>query len=201
MTKKVLLKVIVLGDSGVGKTALMTQFVVKKFSYTYKTTIGADFMAKELNVDDRLAVLQIWDTAGQDRFRSLGTSFYRGADACILVYDVNIAKSWEHVENWRNEFIMEVGIPDPHNFPFVVVGNKMDLRTEMVVSDAEVQQWCEAHGNIPLYLTSAKDGTNVDQVFKTVVDLSLKNYITASEGPNQGLPLTPHEETSSSTCC
>jgi len=105
----------------VGKTALMTQYVLKKFSYTYKTTIGtrtpfcivsdiilksfiflgADFMAKELNVDDHVVVMQIWDTAGQDRFRSLGTAFYRGADACVLVFDVNAPQTWHNVEAWR----------------------------------------------------------------------------------------------------
>ena len=83
--KKVLLKVIILGDSGVGKTSLMNQFVNKKFSNQYKATIGADFLTKEVMVDDRLVTMQIWDTAGQERFQSLGVAFYRGADSCVLV--------------------------------------------------------------------------------------------------------------------
>ncbi|KAH2036608.1 hypothetical protein KXW85_002061 [Aspergillus fumigatus] len=92
--KKVLLKVIILGDSGVGKTSLMNQYVNKKFSASYKATIGADFLTKEVLVDDRL----IWDTAGQERFQSLGVAFYRGADCCVLVYDVNNSKSFEALD-------------------------------------------------------------------------------------------------------
>ena len=124
--KKVLLKVIILGDSGVGKTSLMNQYVNKKFNAQYKATIGADFLTKEVMVDDRLVTMQarscrrrrrrqrplftlrcavgcsralllsrypraqIWDTAGQERFQSLGVAFYRGADSCVLVFDVNV---------------------------------------------------------------------------------------------------------------
>lgn len=82
--KKVLLKVIILGDSSVGKTSLMNQYVNRKFSNQYKATIGADFLTKEVTVDDRSVTMQIWDTAGQERFQSLGVAFYRGADCCVL---------------------------------------------------------------------------------------------------------------------
>ena len=83
--QKVLLKVIVLGDSGVGKTSLMNQYVNRKFTNQYKATIGADFLTKEVMIEDKLVTMQIWDTAGQERFQSLGVAFYRGADACVLV--------------------------------------------------------------------------------------------------------------------
>ncbi|KAF0721376.1 hypothetical protein AaE_010076, partial [Aphanomyces astaci] len=86
--KKVLLKVIILGDSGVGKTSLMNQYVNQKFTNQYKATIGADFLTKEIMSDEKLVTMQIWDTAGQERFQSLGVAFYRGADACVLVYDI-----------------------------------------------------------------------------------------------------------------
>jgi len=95
---RVLIKVIILGDSGVGKTSLMNQYVNKRFSHQYKATIGADFLTKEVMVDDRLVTMQLWDTAGQERFQSLGVAFYRGADCCVLVYDVNNAKSFEMLE-------------------------------------------------------------------------------------------------------
>merc|ERR1711908_4932 len=100
--KKVLLKVIILGDSGVGKTSLMNQYVNKRFSGQYKATIGADFLTKEIMIDDKLVTIQIWDTAGQERFQSLGVAFYRGADACILVYDITNAKSFERLDMWRS---------------------------------------------------------------------------------------------------
>merc|ERR1712188_167592 len=104
--KKVLLKVIILGDSGVGKTSLMNQYVNKKFSNQYKATIGADFLTKEVMVDDRLVTMQIWDTAGQERFQSLGLAFYRGADCCVLVYDITNAESFSNLRAWRDEFML-----------------------------------------------------------------------------------------------
>ncbi|XP_028101619.1 ras-related protein Rab7-like isoform X2 [Camellia sinensis] len=109
--RRTLLKVIVLGDSGVGKTSLMNQYVHKKFSQQYKATIGADFVTKELQIDDRLVTLQIWDTAGQERFQSLGVAFYRGADCCVLVYDVNVMKSFDTLNNWHEEFLkQDIGV-------------------------------------------------------------------------------------------
>ena len=131
--KKILLKVIILGDSksaarshspassvplptvsalpltadslfppllSVGKTSLMNQYVHKRFSNQYKATIGADFLTKELMVDDKLVTLQIWDTAGQERFQSLGVAFYRGADSCVLTYDITDAKSFDNLDSW-----------------------------------------------------------------------------------------------------
>ncbi|KAG6776250.1 hypothetical protein POTOM_019756 [Populus tomentosa] len=105
--RRTLLKVIVLGDSGAGKTSLMNQYVHKKFSQQYKATIGADFVTKELQIDDRLVTLQIWDTAGQERFQSLGVAFYRGADCCVLVYDVNVMRSFDTLDNWHEEFLKQ----------------------------------------------------------------------------------------------
>lgn len=124
---KILLKVILLGDSGVGKTSLMSQYVNKRFSAAYKATIGADFLTREVMVDDRLVTMQLWDTAGQERFQSLGVAFYRGADCCVLVYDVNSAKSFETLDSWRDEFLIQASPHDPENFPFVVLGNKIDV--------------------------------------------------------------------------
>ena len=106
--KKVLLKVIILGDSGVGKTSLMNQYVSNRFSEQYKATIGADFLTKEVMIDDKLVTLQIWDTAGQERFQSLGVAFFRGADACILVYDMTDSKTFESLDKWRSDFLQNV---------------------------------------------------------------------------------------------
>jgi len=78
-------------------------------------------------VDDRLVTMQLWDTAGQERFQSLGPAFYRGADCCVLVYDVNSAKSFENLDSWRDEFLIQANPHDAENFPFVVLGNKIDV--------------------------------------------------------------------------
>ncbi|XP_042465996.1 ras-related protein Rab7-like [Zingiber officinale] len=88
-----------------GLLNLTIRYVHKKFTQQYKVTIGADFATKEILVDDRLITLQIWDTAGQERFQSLGVAFYRGVDCCVLVYDVNVRRSFETLDNWHDEFL------------------------------------------------------------------------------------------------
>lgn len=172
-----LLKVIILGDSGVGKTSLMNQFVNHKFSNQYKATIGADFLTKEVQIDDRLFTLQIWDTAGQERFQSLGVAFYRGADCCVLVYDVNVMKSFDDLNRWREEFLLQASPHDPENFPFVVLGNKIDMDggNSRVVSAKKAKAWCASKGNIPYFETSAKDGTNVEEAFQCIAKIAIKN--------------------------
>jgi len=175
--KKVLLKVIILGDSGVGKTSLMNQYVNKKFINQYKATIGADFLTKEVMVDDRLVTMQIWDTAGQERFQSLGVAFYRGADCCVLVFDVNVAKSFEHIDNWREEFLSQAAPRNKETFPFVLLGNKIDLENR-AVTQKRAQAWCQSNGNIPYFETSAKEAINVDQAFQTIAKNALQQEST-----------------------
>ncbi|KAI8091076.1 small GTPase superfamily [Gilbertella persicaria] len=173
--KKVLLKVIILGDSGVGKTSLMNQYVNKKFSGQYKATIGADFLTKEVTLDDKVVTMQIWDTAGQERFQSLGVAFYRGADCCVLVYDVNNNKSYESLGQWHDEFLVQASPRDPDNFPFVVLGNKIDVdESKRMVSQKRAMAFCQAKGNIPYFETSAKDAINVEQAFQTIAKNALQ---------------------------
>ncbi|CAD6233545.1 unnamed protein product [Miscanthus lutarioriparius] len=175
--RRMLLKVIILGDSGVGKTSLMNQYVNSKFSNQYKATIGADFLTKEVQIDDRLFTLQIWDTAGQERFQSLGVAFYRGADCCVLVYDVNVTKSFEKLNNWREEFLIQASPSDPENFPFVVLGNKIDVDggNSRTVSEKKAKAWCASKGNIPYFETSAKEGFNVEAAFECIARNAVKN--------------------------
>ncbi|RVX12156.1 Ras-related protein Rab7 [Vitis vinifera] len=186
--RRTLLKVIILGDSGlfgfyrVGKTSLMNQYVNKKFSNQYKATIGADFLTKEVQFEDRLFTLQIWDTAGQERFQSLGVAFYRGADCCVLVYDVNVMKSFDNLNNWREEFLIQASPSDPENFPFVVLGNKVDVdggNSRVVCLGIhcfrqKARAWCASKGNIPYFETSAKEGINVEEAFQCIAKNALK---------------------------
>ncbi|KAL9101157.1 MAG: hypothetical protein Q9163_003559 [Psora crenata] len=172
--KKVLLKVIILGDSGVGKTSLMNQYVNKKFSASYKATIGADFLTKEVMVDDRLVTMQLWDTAGQERFQSLGVAFYRGADCCVLVYDVNNSKSFETLDAWRDEFLIQASPREPDNFPFVVIGNKIDVEeSKRAISSKRAMTFCQSKGGIPYFETSAKEAVNVEQAFEVIAKNAL----------------------------
>jgi Ras-related protein Rab-7A len=174
--QKVLLKVIVLGDSGVGKTSLMNQYVNRKFTNQYKATIGADFLTKEVMIEDKLVTMQIWDTAGQERFQSLGVAFYRGADACVLVYDVTNEKSFRQLDSWREEFLIQAMPRDPENFPFIVLGNKVDKpAAERRVKKANAEQWCnEKSKALPHFETSASTNTNVQQAFQKIATMALE---------------------------
>ncbi|XP_028799925.1 ras-related protein Rab7 isoform X1 [Neltuma alba] len=194
LRRRILLKVIVLGDSGVGKTSLMTQYIHKKFNQQYKATIGADFVTKELQIDDRLVTLQIWDTAGQERFQSLGVSFYRGADCCVLVYDVNVMRSFDTLDTWHEEFLKQANAPNPRKFPFILLGNKVDIDggNSRVVSEKKALDWCASKGNIPYYETSAKEDYNIDAAFLCIAKTALAN----EQGQDiyfQGIPDTVPE--------
>lgn len=147
---KGLQKIVILGAQAVGKTCVMQRFVNKVFTYSYKATIGADFASKEVSVGDDVISLQLWDTAGQERFHSLGHPFFRGADACVLVYDVTNAASFSALETWYEQFVRLGNIANPRDFPFVVMGNKCDLDpSRHVVRDDMVKDWCARHGGIP----------------------------------------------------
>jgi Ras-related protein Rab-7A len=173
-TKKTLFKILILGDSGVGKTSIMYRYINNKFSFQYKATIGADFFTKEILVDDRLVTLQIWDTAGQERFFSLGKSFYRGADCCILVHDITNSKSLTSLETWKKDFTIEALLKNPETFPFVLLSNKTDL--DRTISSRQLDIWCAENGNMARYETSAKDGTNIENAFKAATKLAMQHY-------------------------
>ncbi|KNC53297.1 Ras-like protein Rab-7A [Thecamonas trahens ATCC 50062] len=201
--KKVLLKVIILGDSGVGKTSLMNQYVNSKFSSQYKATIGADFLTKEVMVEDRLVTMQIWDTAGQERFQSLGVAFYRGADCCVLVFDVNLPKTFENLDSWRDEFLIQAGPRDPDNFPFVVLGNKIDLEDQRRISTKRAMTWCTLKGNIPYFETSAKENVEVEQAFHTIAKNALKqeNDVDLGFPPPSAIKLHDPPPKQKKGCC
>ena len=112
--------------------------------------------------------MQIWDTAGQERFKSLRTPFYRGADICMLTFAVDDRKSFENLAMWRKEFLYYADIQEGHPFPFLILGNKVDVPSRDVSEDS-AKAWCSRNGNSPYYETSAKDSTNVDLAFKSAV--------------------------------
>jgi len=179
LKKKVLLKVIILGDSGVGKTSLMNRYVSDNFSQQYKATIGADFLTKEINIEDKAVTLQIWDTAGQERFQSLGTAFYRGADCCILVYSLTDQKTFENLDGWANEFLTHASPQQPHDFPFVCIGNKLDLETKRVVEKTRAEHWIKSRNeNIQFFEASAKDANNVEESFRHLAEEALGREAT-----------------------
>eukprot|EP00794_Sanderia_malayensis_P007096 gene7096-7899_t len=170
--KPSLLKVVILGDGAVGKSALMNRFVNNKFDSQSFHTIGVEFLNKDVKVGKGIYTLQIWDTAGQERFKSLRTPFYRGSDICMLVYSVDDAQSFYNLETWKKEFLYYADIKDADHFPFIVVGNKVDLMGRDISRD-EAESWCQSN-MLPYYETSAKDATNVDLAFVASVERLMK---------------------------
>eukprot|EP01018_Ginkgo_biloba_P028530 Gb_30583 [translate_table: standard] len=159
-----LFKAVLIGDSGVGKSNLLSRFTRNEFSLESKSTIGVEFATRSINVDDKLIKAQIWDTAGQERYRAITSAYYRGAVGALLVYDITRHTSFENVERW----LKELREHSDSNIVVMLVGNKSDLRHLRAVSLEDGQNLAEREG---LYFieTSALESTNVENAFKQVL--------------------------------
>mmetsp|Transcript_54475 Transcript_54475/g.129845 ORF Transcript_54475/g.129845 Transcript_54475/m.129845 type:complete len:214 (+) Transcript_54475:109-750(+) len=155
-----LFKLVLIGDSGAGKSCLLLRFADDAFSDSYITTIGVDFRFKTIPVEKKTIKLQIWDTAGQERFRTITSAYYRGADGIIMVYDICERESFNHVDDWLNEVNRYVN----ESTCKILIGNKCDLESERQVSTEEARKKAEDLG-IAFIETSAKDATNVEAAF------------------------------------
>lgn len=159
-----LFKVVLIGDSGVGKSNLLSRFTRNEFSLESKSTIGVEFATRSLNVDGKVIKAQIWDTAGQERYRAITSAYYRGAVGALLVYDVTRHSTFENVERWLKELRDHT---DP-NIVVMLIGNKSDLRHLVAVSTEDGKSFAERES---LYFmeTSALESTNVDSAFSEVL--------------------------------
>jgi len=155
-----LFKLVLIGDSGAGKSCLLLRFADDAFTDSYITTIGVDFRFKTIPVEKKTIKLQIWDTAGQERFRTITSAYYRGADGIILVYDVCDRESFAHVDDWLDEVNRYVN----ESTCKILIGNKCDLTAERQVSTEEARKKAEDLG-LAFIETSAKEATNVEGAF------------------------------------
>lgn len=158
----VLLKMVMIGDSGVGKSCLLTRFADEQYSSNFITTIGVDFKIKTFDMDGKVVKLQIWDTAGQERFKAITTSFYRGAQGIVVVFDVTDRATFASVKSW----LYEVDRYAVEKVNKLIIGNKCDL-TDRVVSQDEATEFAEFLG-IDYIECSAKNDLNVTRAFKSL---------------------------------
>ncbi|MES1913410.1 MAG: Ras- protein Rab-2A [Cercozoa sp. M6MM] len=160
MSYSYLYKYIIIGDTGVGKSCVLLQFTDNRFQPVHDLTIGVEFGARMVKIEDEQIKLQIWDTAGQESFRSITRSYYRGAAGALLVYDITRRETFKHLTRWLEEARQHGN----QNMTIMLIGNKSDLDHRRQVTFEEGEQFAQEHGLIFLE-TSAKDGTNVEQAF------------------------------------
>nr|GLL45491.1 ras-related protein YPT3 [Ipomoea trifida] len=159
-----LFKLVLIGDSGVGKSNLLSRFTKNEFNLESKSTIGVEFATKSLNIGGKVIKAQIWDTAGQERYRAITSAYYRGAVGALLVYDVTRHVTFENVTRWLKELRDHT---DP-NIVVMLIGNKSDLRHLVAVPTEEGKNFAEREA---LYFmeTSALEATNVENAFTEVL--------------------------------
>ena len=160
-----LLKYIIIGDAYVGKSNLLLKFTRDQFKPEYQITLGAEFGAKNVKIRDQIYRIQIWDTAGQENFRSITRNYYKSSVCALVVYDISSRDSFNSVNSW----IEACKTQSPKTIFFVLIGNKSDLEDKREVSKEEGQELAEKLG-VLFYETSAKTGDNVNEMFHDSAD-------------------------------
>ena len=159
-------KVLLLGDSTVGKTCFLLKYTDKVFKEVHMTTVGLDYRLKSMTLKNGKNVkLQIWDTAGQDRFRSITKNYYKGAQGIIVIYDITNFASFDNVKNWISQIREEV----TSNVVIYIAGNKTDLEEQRKIQTEEGKNLAEEYG-FHFVETSAKNGTNINEAFEDLVE-------------------------------
>ena len=191
------IKLMVIGETRVGKTALIKKYTKNVFGGAYLTTVGIDFQEKIINVEEKSVKLQIWDTAGQERFRNIAKSYFHTSDGFLLVYDISCKDSFEKLNFWYEQIKLNA----PENTKCVVAGNKCDLEEKRQVNKNEGENFAKTY-NINFYETSAKDGINVDEVFQTLANEIMKDIKkNGSKNKRSSQVLRKNTKSKKKSCC
>ncbi|KAG7281814.1 hypothetical protein CRUP_037095, partial [Coryphaenoides rupestris] len=185
-----LFKLLIIGDSGVGKSSLLLRFADNTFSGSYITTIGVDFKIRTVEINGEKVKLQIWDTAGQERFRTITSTYYRGTHGVIVVYDVTSAESFVNVKRWLHEINQNCD-----DVCRILVGNKNDDPNSKVVETTDAQKFAEQMG-INLFETSAKENINVEEL----VLRAKKDVLAKQQQQNDVVTLTKNSKRKRKCC-
>ncbi|KAK4528711.1 hypothetical protein GAYE_SCF63G6656 [Galdieria yellowstonensis] len=194
-----LFKLLLIGDSGVGKSCLLLRFADDTYNESYISTIGVDFKIRTIELDGKTVKLQIWDTAGQERFRTITSSYYRGAHGIIIVYDVTDQESFNNVKTWLHEIDRYAN----ESVNKLLVGNKNDLTTKKVVDTATAKEFADSLG-IKFLETSAKTSENVEQAFITMaqeIKERMANQPQTQKTSGIHVGANAQEVKESSSCC
>jgi len=194
-----LFKLLLIGDSGVGKSCLLLRFADDTYTESYISTIGVDFKIRTIQLEGKTIKLQIWDTAGQERFRTITSSYYRGAHGIIVVYDVTEMETFNNVKQWLHEIDRYA----TEGVNKLLVGNKSDLISKRVVDTATAKDLADSL-SIPFLETSAKSATNVEQAFMTMageIKTRMATTPTARLGNQAALPVGKSTGASKSNGC
>lgn len=168
-----LFKLLLIGDSGVGKSCLLLRFADDTYTDSYISTIGVDFKIRTVEVESKTVKMQIWDTAGQERFRTITSSYYRGAHGIIVVYDCTERESFDNVATWLGEIKKYAS----ENVNILLVGNKSDLTEKKAVTTEEAKKFAEEN-KLELLETSAKNAINVENAFMKMAQNIKKRMAT-----------------------
>ena len=196
------LKIVVVGDSGVGKTNLIRRFIQDDFQSNSKATVGVEFFSKSFKMNDNVFKIEIWDTAGQERYKSITAAYYKGAKGGLVVYDVTSKTSFDNVDNWVSE-IKEKASTDMKT---MMIGNKIDLKDERAVSTEEALEKAKLL-ELPLMEASALDSTNVKQAFYDLLKEMYKevkktiDVVEQAEKQNEGVQLDTNQKEEKKGCC
>jgi Ras-related protein Rab-1A len=177
-------KVLLLGNSDVGKSSLILRYVDGTWSNTFIPTIGVDFKVKTIEVDNKKIKMQIWDTAGQERFRTVIASYFKGSHGVLLIYDVTNKTSFKQLESWLE--IIENNASE--DILKILIGNKIDLEEDREVTKEEGQSFANQH-NIQFMETSAKMNTNVNEAFEALAKIMMEFNV------NQKVKATKNDKT------
>ena len=160
-----LYKIIIVGDSGVGKSNILGRYINNIFKQDTKSTVGVEFASKKIKANGVNIKLQIWDTAGQERYRSITSAYYRGSKGCFIVYDISSAQTFESVEKWYEE-VLKSGEKD---ISIILIGNKCDLENERKVT-VEMGENKARNLNCPFFETSALNNIHIEDVFQSIAE-------------------------------
>ena len=197
------LKVVVVGDSGVGKTNLIKRFVSNTYNPNTKATVGVEFLSKSYKINDQVFKIEIWDTAGQERYKSITAAYYKGAKGALIVYDITQKDTFENINKWMSE----VRDKSTKDLKILIVGNKTDLVDERQVSTEEALSKAKELES-PVMEASALDGSNVKAAFYDLLkemykEIKKKIEIVESQntGGKDGVQLNTNEEKEKKGCC